>query len=208
MNDVISAVLFDFGGVIAEEGFRDGLLEIGRRNGLDPAAFFLAVERIIADCGYLTGDAGEAVFWEAVRRESGIGGTDRELREEILRRFVLRPAMLDLADGVRRTGAVAALLSDQTNWLEEIDGATGLFRRFDAVFNSYRIRKSKRDASVFDDVCSALGVPPASALFIDDNAGHVGRAGSRGLRTVLFTTVEDLGRSLQDLRPLLSAPVR
>ena len=206
MENIITAVLFDFGGVIAEEGFRDGLLQIGRQNGLDPTAFFLAVERIIADCGYLTGAAGEAVFWEQVRRESGIRETDRELREQILRRFVLRPAMLDLADRVRRNGAIAAMLSDQTNWLEEIDSATGLFRHFDSVFNSYRIRKSKRDASVFDDVCSALGVTPASTLFIDDNAGHIGRAHTRGLRTILFTTVEDLTRSLQDIRLLLSTP--
>ncbi len=33
---VIKAVLFDFGGVLAEEGFREGLKSIGRKNGLDP----------------------------------------------------------------------------------------------------------------------------------------------------------------------------
>ena len=32
----IKAVLFDFGGVLAEEGFRNGLLELGRRQGLNP----------------------------------------------------------------------------------------------------------------------------------------------------------------------------
>ncbi len=204
MNDSISAVLFDFGGVIADEGFRDGLLEIGARNGLDPQTFFLAVDRIIADSGYLTGIAGEAVFWEAVRRETGIAEPDRMMRETVLRRFVVRPQMLDLVDRVRQSGARAAMLSDQTNWLEEIDGMTGLFRHFDAVFNSYRTGKSKRDPSVFDDVCRALGVAPPSALFIDDNPGHVSRAGSRGLRTVLFTTVEDLTRSFRDIWPRLS----
>ena len=124
MNHVISAVLLDFGGVIADEGFHDGLLEIGRRNGLDPEGFFRTVDRIIADSGYLTGHAGEAAFWEAVRRDSGIRGSDRELREEILRRFVIRPSMLGLVDRVRATGIVAAMLSDQTDWLEEIDAAT------------------------------------------------------------------------------------
>ncbi len=204
MSDSITAVFFDFGGVIADEGFRDGLQEIGARNGLDPQNFFRAVDRIIADSGYLTGSAGEAVFWEAVRRETGIAEPDRELRETVLRRFVLRPHMLDLVDRVRQSGASAAMLSDQTNWLEEIDDMTGLFRHFDAVFNSYHTGKSKRDPSVFDDVCKALGVSPASALFIDDNPAHISRASSRGLRTILFTTVEDVTRSFRDIWPRLS----
>ncbi len=205
MNDIINAVLFDFGGVIADEGFRDGLLEIGRKNGLDPESFFLAVDRVIADCGYLTGKAGESDFWEAVRRESGIRGSDGELRETILRRFAIRPGILDLADQTRQRGALVAMLSDQTNWLDEIDGSSGLFRHFDAVFNSYHTGKSKRDTSVFNDVCTALGVGPASALFVDDNPGHIGRARSQGFQTILFTTVEEFARSFRNILPRLSA---
>jgi putative hydrolase of the HAD superfamily len=37
---MIKAVLFDFGGVLAEEGFREGLKAIGVKNGLDPDDFF------------------------------------------------------------------------------------------------------------------------------------------------------------------------
>jgi hypothetical protein len=36
---MIKAVVFDFGGVVAEEGFREGLKAIGRKNGLDPRVF-------------------------------------------------------------------------------------------------------------------------------------------------------------------------
>ena len=32
-------ILFDFGGVLAEEGFRNGLMALGRLNGLDPNTF-------------------------------------------------------------------------------------------------------------------------------------------------------------------------
>ena len=35
-SHTIQAVLFDFGGVIAEEGFRKGLSYIALLNGLDP----------------------------------------------------------------------------------------------------------------------------------------------------------------------------
>ncbi len=207
MQEIIRAVLFDFGGVIADEGFHDGLLEIGRRNGLDPEAFFETVARIIQDCGYLTGKAAEPAFWDAVRRATGIREGDDELRGEILGRFVIRPGMLDLADRIRHGGTAVALLSDQTDWLEGIDQATGLYGHFDAVFNSFRTGKSKHDASVFTDVCSVLAVAPPEALFVDDNAGHVERARTRSLRAIRFTTEEDLYRSFEDILPLL-APAR
>ena len=196
---MIRAVLFDFGGVIAEEGFRGGLMAIARKNRREPETFFAAADRIIYDCGYLTGKADEAAFWSAVRNETGVKGSDRELRDEILRRFVLRPEMLEYAGRIRAGGRTVALLSDQTNWIEEIDRETGLFRRFDRVFNSFRIGKSKRDSAVFPYICGVLGVQPGEALFIDDNAGHIGRAASQGLRTFLFTTVEDFGMKIDSL---------
>ena len=199
----ITAVLIDFGGVIAEEGFREGLQEIGRRNGLDPDRFFHDAERIIAGTGYLTGRADEAEYWEVVRRETGIGEQDAAMRDEILRRFTVRPAMLAWLDRLRAARITVAILSDQTNWLDEIDAATGLFRRVDRVFNSFRLGKSKRDASLFDDVCAALGISPVNALFVDDNPGHIERAASRGLRTILFTDTGDFERRLRSMLPQL-----
>ncbi|HQJ07480.1 MAG TPA: hypothetical protein PLF54_00655, partial [Deltaproteobacteria bacterium] len=63
----IKAVLFDFGGVIAEEGFRNGLYRIARANGLDEAAFAEKTRKIIHDTGYLTGKISEESFWQALR---------------------------------------------------------------------------------------------------------------------------------------------
>jgi hypothetical protein len=39
----VNLVLFDFGGVIAEEGFRNGLLSIAHLNGLDSAIFLKVI---------------------------------------------------------------------------------------------------------------------------------------------------------------------
>lgn len=188
---IVKAVLFDFGGVLAEEGFRDGLKEIGRKNGLDPDDFFRIGDELIYETGYLTGGVSEAAWWSALRDRTGIQGSDEELREEILKRFVYRPAVIAYADSLRARGLTVAMLSDQTNWLDEIDRERPLFRHFDRVFNSFRTRKSKRDASVFSDICGALDVRPGEALFIDDNESHIRRAQGAGLQTILFTSIED-----------------
>jgi HAD superfamily hydrolase (TIGR01509 family) len=190
-HKTIAAVLFDYGGVLAEEGFREGLFAIGRKNGLEPGAFFTIVDDLIYETGYLIGRSDEAVFWDRVRKRTGILGSDSDLRKEILGRFVLRPDMIASVDRLRSRGLIVALLSDQTNWLEEIDHQTGLFGHFDRIFNSYRIHMSKREASVFKDVCTDLGVDPEETLFVDDNIGHIKRAQGQGLQTMHFVSVED-----------------
>jgi putative hydrolase of the HAD superfamily len=188
---MLTAVLFDFGGVIAEEGFWKGLQAIGKENGLDPDELFRTVDALIYETGYLTGKSEEALFWNAVRSKTGVRRTDTELRNEILKRFVLRPDMIASVDLLRSRGLIVAMLSDQTDWLDEIDHQTELFRHFDTVFNSFRLHKSKRDVSVFRDVCSALGVKPEETLFVDDNINHIERAQGQGLQTIHFTGIEE-----------------
>lgn len=186
----IRAVILDFGGVIAEEGFRLGLEAIARRHDLDPAELQREAEDAIYDTGYIVGRGTEGDFWERLRLRMGIAGTDDALADEILRRFVLRPRIIAAVRVLRRQGLVVALLSDQTDWLERLDARDRFFLEFDRVFNSFRLGKGKRDAAVFDDVVRALGAAPAETLFVDDNPGHVERARGRGLAVLLFRTEE------------------
>ena len=97
--------------------------------------------------------------------------------------------MLRVVDELRSKGFVVAILSDQTNWLDELDARMPFYHAFDHVFNSYKIHKSKRDSSVFRDVCSALGLKPEEVLFIDDNEGNIARAREEGLKVVHFNDV-------------------
>jgi len=182
----IKAVLFDFGGVLAEEGFRDGLYVIARSQGLDPAEVHQAGMDAIYDTGYILGQGSEADFWREMRQRTGIVGDDTMLFREILGRFVLRPGMLAAVRALRQRGITVAILSDQTDWLELLDRRDGFLTMFDQVINSYRTGKGKRDPSAFDDAVRALGIAPNEALFVDDLPGNVERAAARGLRTILF----------------------
>lgn len=196
---MLTAILFDFGGVLAEEGFREGLKEIARKNGLDPDHFYSTADKLIYETGYLTGHTDEPVYWNTLRARTGINGTDQELREEILKRFVLRPDMITCVDILRSEGFLVAMLSDQTNWLEEIDRETSLFGHFDRVFNSIRTHLSKRDARTFRKVCDMLMLKPEETLFIDDNRGHIQRAKESEMQTILFATFDDFEKKMQIL---------
>jgi putative hydrolase of the HAD superfamily len=182
----IEAVIFDFGGVLADEGFREGLKAIARISGIDPDGFFDTARRIAYESGYTAGRATESEFWRRIREAAPVELTDSELRAEILSRFRLRPEVFEYAGSLRRGGVKTAILTDQTNWIEEINAREPFYGGFDYVFNSFRINKTKLDPTVFTDVCRVMGTEPARALFVDDSPGHVERAASRGLKTILY----------------------
>jgi putative hydrolase of the HAD superfamily len=193
---MIRTVFLDFGGVIAEEGFYNGLRAIAVQNGLEPDAFFRLAEEIIHESEYVTGKTSEHAYWDAVRERTGLRREDAYLREEILSRFIVRPEMLAHADRIRTGGRNVFILSDQTDWLDELDRRSPFFGHFDRVFNSYLLHKSKRDASVFTDVCRELALRPEEALFVDDNINNINRAAGAGLQTVHFTDLAAFAAAL------------
>ena len=195
----IRAVLFDFGGVIAEEGFRDGLRALAGQQGLDPDAVSREGRLAVHDSGYVTGSGSESDFWALLRRRTGLAGTDAELTRAILDRFIVRPWMIDLARRLRAAGLSVAILSDQTDWLERLDARYRFGDAFDRVFNSYRLGRSKREPGLFDTAVADLGLAPQQALFVDDDSGNVERARRRGLHAIRYDSRESFETQLQAL---------
>ena len=188
---MIDAVIFDFGGVLAEEGFREGIKAIGKEKGLDPEDFYNISGELVYQMGYVIGRSEEHSYWNAVREKTGVKGDDKEFREEILKRFKLRPEMMEVVEKIKSSGLTVAILSDQTNWLDELDQRTPFHHHFDYVFNSFHLKKTKRDPSIFRDICTLLGVRPEEVLFVDDNLENIKRAASQGLRTIHFKGVSE-----------------
>ncbi len=196
----IKAVLFDFGGVIAEEGFREGLFAIAHRQGLDPHEVYRLGADAVYDSGYVLGKGSEADFWALMRDRAGIIGDAVDLSAAVMPHFVLRTPMIEAVRQLRGQGFIVALLSDQTDWLEKLDRKYHFLQEFDNVFNSYHLGKGKRDPSVFADVTAALGINPAEALFIDDSSENIARAEEQGVRTIVF---HDEGQFFGKLKQML-----
>ena len=182
----ITAILFDYGEVLAEEGFTLGLSVIAEENGLDPAHFFHTATEAIYACGYVTGKSTEHAYWQLLRDQTGLRGEDQALTETILSRFTLRPKMIAAVRALRKQGVNPVILSDQTDWLDRLNRRQPFFHEFSQVFNSYHLGKTKREPSLFTDILTALKVAPERTLFVDDNQGHIHRAAALGLKTHLF----------------------
>jgi putative hydrolase of the HAD superfamily len=182
----IDLILFDFGGVLADEGFKNGLFFIAQHNGLDPDPFLHKAYDITFNQGFVLGNADEKEFWQDLREHTGIQGSDQELRNEILSRFTLREWILEIIKRLHNDSLLLAILSDQTNWLDELNAQYDFFKLFDRVFNSYHLGKCKRDVSLFEDVLGEMGVRAERSLFIDDTMENIERAQLKGLHTIHY----------------------
>ncbi len=194
---MIKAVVFDFGGVIADEGFREGLKSIASQLGRDEQAFFDQAADLVFDSGYVTGKIAEHQYWELVRRNMHVDLSSEFMRECILDRFLPRDWMIALVKRLRSSHYTCAILSDQTQWLDELDAKYGFFRHFDAVFNSFYLGLSKKDPQVFTVTAEKLALPPEQIVFVDDNPANVERAEAQGLRGIVYKNQSAL---LIDLR--------
>ena len=202
----IRGVLFDFGGVLSEEGFKNGLKHIARINALDPGQFFETARELIYSTGYLTGHKSEAVFWDQLRMRTGIQGTDQELKEIILEHFLIRDWMMALVRMLKEHSVRLAILSDQTNWLDELDQRCHFSNLFEEVFNSYHLGKSKNDPSQFIDVLSFMRLNSQQVLFVDDTRENIERAHALGLNTIHYTGKEQFLEDMQRFFPWIRLP--
>ena len=107
---------------------------------------------------------------------------------------------------LKDAGIRVGILSDQTDWLDELDERDHFFKYFDFVFNSYHLGKSKMDPSHFSDTVSRLGSPPEKLLFVDDNAPHCQRARDAGMYAILFTGQEPFMSEMARFCPFLQIP--
>lgn len=197
IRNIIKAVLIDFGGVIADEGFRKGIRDIAEQSDVDPDITEKAAFDLIYSTGYVLGKCNEEVFWKALKDATGITGEKSEFREIILKNFIIRPWFPEIITKLREQGLVICLLSDQTDWLDRLNERDNFYQLFDRIFNSFYLGKSKSEPELFCNISEQLNLKPEEILFIDDYNGHVERAKKKGFNTHLFVDKERFLRYLR-----------
>jgi putative hydrolase of the HAD superfamily len=189
-NNKIGVILFDFGGVLSEEGWKKGLRVIAEANALNADSFIQTAADTVYETGFITGKGSEIDFWNTLRKKTGIKGDNASLTNELMSRFVLNDRMIDLVKKLKSEKLTVGILSDQTAWLDQLNARFDLFKYFDHVFNSYHLGKGKRDVSLFDDIAGLLKTSPDRILFVDDDPGNVERARQKGWKAILYVDAE------------------
>jgi FMN phosphatase YigB (HAD superfamily) len=191
MEPRIRAVYFDLGGVYYTEGFREGLFAIARKCGIDEHAFYEMATEVIFSTGYVKGEAPERIFWSDLAAEANLDSDLFPDRTLILDAFKPFPEMVRLVSKIRDFLPVG-LLTDQCNWLYELDERDGLMSSFDTIVSSYEEGFTKKDSEIFRIACQRMDSQPEEVLFFDDKMGNITGARDFGIMAYLFEGAEQV----------------
>jgi len=201
-NQPIKAVLLDYGGVIADEGFQNGLRAMAREQGIDPVAMMNVARLAVYETGFILGWGSEDEFWACMREGTGLKGSDAELTKRILDGFTLRHWMIERVRHWRDEGYITGILSDQCHWLDWLNERDHFFHYFDHVYNSYHMGEGKRDPGLFYDIAEKLQLSPARILLVDDIRNNVERAQAAGWQAIYYVDKASFLETLEQLLPL------
>jgi putative hydrolase of the HAD superfamily len=209
---VISAVLWDFGGVILTSPF-EAFARYEREVGL-PVGFLRSVNATNPDHNAWAklersevDAAGFAALFEAEARS--LGGEVSGAKVLELLAGDLRPEMVAALRAVKAAGYRTACLTNNIadgnegpeNRRQHVAEVMGLF---DAVVESSKVGVRKPETRFYEIACETLGVTPPECVFLDDLGVNLKPARAMGMTTI---KVEDPGTAIAELSSVLGLPL-
>lgn len=193
---VVSAVLFDIGGVILSSPF-DAFARFEQERGL-PAGFLVDVNTRDPDANAWArlerGELDPAAFGEAFLAESTAAGHPVHGNDVLaLLTGEVRPAM---AEAVRRCAArlATAFLTNNPAPMSARtvpDELAELLDVVDLVLESSVERVRKPEPAFYEMACERLGIEPHQAVFLDDLGMNLKPARAMGMMTIKVVEPED-----------------
>jgi epoxide hydrolase-like predicted phosphatase len=191
---MIKAVIFDYGGVLsAEESLRLFGSNYAPKFEKDPDEFnqLIINKWLKARVNEVSSDS----FWKDL---AGFLGTDKKtLRNDFMDFFGFREDVFELIKRLKSNNYKLGLLSNHIeDWLEEIIEEHKFNQTFDVIVTSYKSRIAKPDVAIYREIVDKLGVSPKDCIYIDDTKKNLPPAEEIGMKTILFTGLDELRQRL------------
>jgi putative hydrolase of the HAD superfamily len=106
------------------------------------------------------------------------------------------PGTLDLVKELKRQHYQTAILSDMTQYQDEVIRKLGYFELFNPVVLSHENRVKKPNPEAFRILLSKLNKSPSCVIFIDDRIQNVEAARNQGIDAIHFTSSAELKEEL------------
>jgi HAD superfamily hydrolase (TIGR01509 family) len=220
--DKYQAVIFDIGGVLAEDVW-EHLLPCREKSGGIRDRFRLDRDQVqkvglLLWAAFAHTPEGQRTTWRELERRywdlfirffwdksapSGasidefIGMTDNYIN-------LVDPGMPALLAGLQSRGVRLGVCSNNNEfWFRRQFGNLKLFQYFppEGIVLSCRVgfSKSSKGYEMFDAAADALNVPHSSCIFVDDRPENITRANARGMKGIHFHKLGQLKESLLEL---------
>jgi HAD superfamily hydrolase (TIGR01509 family) len=105
--------------------------------------------------------------------------------------------MVHIAESLRKHYKTALVSNAPSEFIRRLLQAHDLARLFDEIVISSEVSTVKPSKEIFELILSKLKVAPSEAVFIDDNPGHVEAALKYGIKSIRFTSAQQLRKELE-----------
>jgi putative hydrolase of the HAD superfamily len=196
---LIELILFDYGGVLAPEGFQLGILKLAQEfNKSFEEMYQIAGYQAGLETGYTSGKITEKDYWKSVEEKVGIKKDLMPYRDVFQDNFQPRKDMLGLVKELRKRYKTG-IFSDQTNWLHELNEKYDFFKYFDHIFISYDLGCTKHDDEFYRIPPRLTKIEPSKILVVDDKPRVVKRIIGSGMKAYRFISVDSCVQYLTGL---------
>lgn len=203
----ISAVLFDFGGVLTTSPF-EAFARFEAEHAL-PRDFLRTVNAT---------DHHTNAWARLERNEIDVAGFDEAFAEESARLghpvrgidvlgLLAGDLRAEMVTAVARCAArlKVALLTNNVAGMDPSGAIAAVLEQFDVIIESSVVGLRKPDPAFYELACSRLGIEPTEAVFLDDLGVNLKPARAMGMQTV---KVGDPGVALTELEAIVGFPLR
>ncbi len=180
---MIKALIFDYFGVVTSDKYWQYI----HANVVNNQKLHKAHEQAN------TGSMGWSEFINSVAQELN------QIPQEIMALYQNEKIDLDLLNYVKKLHGqykTALLTNASHTFLEPLIASTKIDRFFDEIVISSRLGMIKPNPKVFDFTLERLGVKRSEVVFIDDSPYNVETAQQLGIRSILYSSLEQLRREL------------
>ena len=117
----VELLLFDFGGVLAPEGFELGVLKLAKIFNMSYDQMYkIAGWQAAYESGYTAGKITEDQYWPLLSKLLKSNENLQKYRYLFLDNFIVRPEMIEILKNLQ--GKISlGIFSDHTDWIYELD---------------------------------------------------------------------------------------
>ena len=197
---MISAILFDFGGVLVRTEDHAGRRRWEEQCGLAAGELDTLVFNSPTAVRATVGEVPEAAIWVyiAARLRLDLDQLDR-LRRDFWAGDRLDPDLAALMQDLRPRYKVAVLSNAWSGAREQFTRVHGLDQVTDALIISSEEQLAKPDARLFHRAAERLGAQPGEAVLVDDFIENVEGARAAGMQAIHYQAGMDVRGALRAL---------
>ena len=185
-----TAIIFDFFGVISSEVAPRWL-----KKNLPVADAAKVREKYIRPVD--VGEISENDFFERIAELTQ--KTPMDVRDEWISLASINSELVRYIKTLHKYYKVALCSAAPTPFLKEIIKKNNLSQLFDTIIISSGERMTKPNPAIFKLVLEKLGTKPEETVFVDDNVLNIDEANTLGIKSFVFSNLEQLKKDFKSL---------